>query len=889
MKAKNKKTLKTAKSKKVRKRIPARGKTVTALQGDKNGFKVIVDNAGDGIVINTAPDGKIVYVNKRAAEITGYSIEELLKTTIKDHASPDRFTADMEIYTQTLKGIDHPGQFETAIVHKNGRVIPLEMTATLVDWRGQKAVAVIVRDITERKLAENIIGMERDKIQKYLDIAGGIFITIDRQQKVSSINKKGCQILGYDNEDDIIGKNWFETFIPERISEQLIEVFERLMQGEIDIAEYFENPVLTIDGRERIILWHNTVLKDEKGNIYATLSSGNDITELRQTIDELNRYQENLEEVVRNRTHELTNANTRLEQEIAERRNVDLELKKLLTVIEHSINLIFITDANGTIEYVNPMFEQVTGYSKKEIIGKNPRIFASGDTLKVQYEELWNIILAGKIWSGLFKNKKKNGEYYWVKAIISPVMDEEGNIIHFLGVQEDITEKRVSKERLQYLTHYDGTTGLINRARLIELLDEWISNSQSGDESGVLILIDLDQFKFISDTFGYGMGDEFLRRVARLLQTNLRYLDAKYIKKSTMESVLCRLSGDEFAIFLPAAGRAEGMIVAEQARKAIEDFYQPDVSCHLTASIGIAVYPDHAKTTSDLLTKADISMFRAKELGRNRCHIYNSDERYLEHMHSRLKWKENILHAIKENRFEAWFQPILDLSDDSVHHYEVLARMRDNDGRIIMPGPFIDIAERFGLLGAIGRVIIEKALIDLSDLVHKGSDLTFCLNISGRELGDDEFLYFLQSKIHELGVPPNRLIFEITETSSINDMDAAIKFLKALKLLGCHMALDDFGIGFTSFLYLKELHIDYVKIAGPFIKNINKNLNDQLFVKAIADVARGMNIKTIAEFAEDDETIKLLKEYGIDYAQGYIIGKPCPTLDYKSCSGVLAT
>src|SRR3972149_5127292 len=533
MKAKNKKTLKTAKSKKVRKRIRARVKTVTAFQGDKNGFKVIVDNAGDGIVINTAPDGKIVYASKRAAEIAGYSIEELLKTTIKDHASPDRFTADMEIYTQTLKGINHPEQFETAIVHKDGRVIPVEMTATLVDWRGQKAVAVIVRDITE----------------------------------------------------------------------------------------YFENPVLTIDGRERIILWHNTVLKDEKGNIYATLSSGNDITELRQTIDELNRYQENLEDVVRNRTHELTNANTRLEQEIAERRNVDLELKKLLAVIEHSINLIFITDANGTIEYVNPMFEQVTGYSKKEIIGKNPRIFASGDTLKVQYEEFWNRVVAGRIWNGLFKNKTKDGEYYWVKAIISPVMDEEGKLIHFLAVQEDITEKRVSKERLQYLTHYDGTTGLINRARLIALLDEWISNSQSGDESGVLILIDLDQFKFISDTFGYGMGDEFLRRVARLLQTNLRYLDAKYIKKSTMESVLCRLSGDEFAIFLPAAGRAEGMLVAGQARKSIEDFYQPDVACHLNASIGIALCPDHAKTTSDLLTKADVSMFRAKELGRNRCHI----------------------------------------------------------------------------------------------------------------------------------------------------------------------------------------------------------------------------------------------------------------------------
>jgi len=272
-------------------------------------------------------------------------------------------------------------------------------------------------------------------------------------------------------------------------------------------------------------------------------------------------------------------------------------------------------------------------------------------------------------------------------------------------------------------------------------------------------------------------------------------------------------------------------------------------------------------------------MYRAKELGRNRSHIYSPEELEIEQMHFRLKWKEDIIAAIREDRFEPWFQPIIGLGSGEVSHYEVLARMRDREGGIILPGPFIDIAERFGLVGAIARVIIEKSMILQARTQKAGNPMTFCINISGKELGDKELLYYIQSKLYETGADPDRLIFEITETASINDLERAIKFLKTIKSAGCHVSLDDFGIGFTSFLYLKEMQVDYIKIAGPFIKNIEKNLNDRLFVRAITDVARGMGIKTIAEFVETEDAIHHLIEIGVDYAQGYLIGRPAPSIE----------
>lgn len=733
--------------------------------------------------------------------------------------------------------------------------------------------------MNKRKSLEETISAERDGVRRCIDAAGVMLLVISADRRVELINKKGCQVLGW-SEGDISGKDWFETFIPERDRPKEEESFAKAVSGQKEPPEYAECSVLKNDGSERLIACRSAALRDGRGKVSGLIISGEDITELKSKEAELARYRTSLEELVELRTKELQQANSLLREEVAGRKRVDFELRKLSMAIEKSANIVFITDINGIIEYVNPMFEQATGYSGAEAVGQTPWMLISEDAIYPDHALLWKDIFSKEGWHGMLKSRKKNGDYFWCKGVISPIKNDDGQITHFLSVYEDVTEKKTSNETIQFLAHFDGLTGLTNRTRFIELLNGWIIEARTEGGTGALFLIDIDQFKFISDAYGNGMGDEFLRRVAKLLQVTLRYINTRYFNETGKESLLCRLSGDEFAIFIPGVNRVEGVAVAEQIRKGLEGFYQSDVPCHMTASIGVSLYPEHGNTTSELLTRADAAMYRAKELGRNRFHFYTPEERDIEQMHSRLVWKENILKALKEDRFEAWFQPIMDLTEDKVRHYEVLARMRGHDGGVILPGPFIDIAERFGLVSSIAKVIMEKAMRLQAETSRSGNPLTFCLNVSGKELGDKEFLYFLQSKIHETGVDPERLIFEVTETASIGDLDRAIKFLRALKAIGCHVSLDDFGIGFTSFLYLKEMHVDYVKIAGPFIKNIENNLNDRLFVKAITDVAKGMGIKTIAEFVETEESKKTLKEIGVDYAQGYFIGRPSPTLQF---------
>ena len=559
----------------------------------------------------------------------------------------------------------------------------------------------------------------------------------------------------------------------------------------------------------------------------------------------------------------------------AEQRDTEAELTKLSAAIEHSVNVIFISNVKGTIEYVNPMFEKVTGWSKEEAVGQNPRILSSGETTKADYQGLWDTISAGKTWRGVFKNKKKNGEFYWGNGVITPIKNEKGEITNFLAVQEDITEKKIAEEKAQYLAFCDELTGLLNRARFTELLNEWIRTWSSRES--VLLLLNIDGFKLINDIYGHGVGDSLLRRATGILQGSLMEMSLPYIEDSS-EILMGRMGGDEFAVFLPHLNATEGMEVAERLRRNIEDLRLMNLDIRATASIGVVFYPEHGRTTKELFTKVDAALYRAKETGKNRCHLYNPKDKVLENIHLRFRQKISIQKALAEGRFAPWFQPLLSLADNKIHHYEALARMKDEEGNILLPGTFIDTAERFGLIGSIDRMITEKTMRLQAELSRKGRDLSFGMNLSGKELGDEELLLFLQSKITETGADPSRLVFEITETAAVHDLDKAVRFINDLKAMGCRFSLDDFGVGFTSFVYLREMHVDYIKIDGSFIRKLHENHNDQLFVRAITEVAKGMGIQIIAEFVEDERSLDLLREYGVDYAQGYLIGKPSPEL-----------
>lgn len=564
-------------------------------------------------------------------------------------------------------------------------------------------------------------------------------------------------------------------------------------------------------------------------------------------------------------------------------RAAEAEVSKLLSAIEQSLNIIFITDNKGNIEFVNPMFETVTGWSREEAIGKNPHILSSGETPKKHYGELWETILAGKTFTYTFKNKRKDGTHFWVNSAISPIKDKAGKITHFLAVQEDISEKRRSEEKIEYLATHDYISGLPNRTQFMDLASESLLIGRRENRQDALLFINLDGFKFINEVFGFNIGNQTISLAARLIERFIHDMEMAS-PKNGRNSVIGSMGGDEFAVYLPACDSKEAVQIAEELRKQFETFRPvPEKQLTLTVSIGIALFPEHGLTITELFSKVDTAILRAKREGKNRAHLFSEDDKDLEKTYSRLQEKEFIQKALQEDRFEPFFQPILSLKNNEITLYEVLARMRTEEEGYRIPGAFIETAEMFGLISEIDKVIIKKAVQLQTELQKQSREVAilFDLNLSGKELGDKELLLFLQSLFSDTGADPHKFIFEITETAAVRDMAKAIKFIDDLKSIGCRFALDDFGVGFTSFAYLKELHIDYLKIDGYFIKNLPINKEDQLFVKAIADVAKGMGIKTIAEFTESEETINILKGYGIDYAQGYAVGKPMPQIQLQ--------
>ncbi|MBI5969924.1 MAG: EAL domain-containing protein [Deltaproteobacteria bacterium] len=588
---------------------------------------------------------------------------------------------------------------------------------------------------------------------------------------------------------------------------------------------------------------------------------------------------------------ELLKDNRRLKEELSEkskaleesqeryRRLLDAEddaSRKFCTATSHCINAIFTADSKGVIEFVNPVFESFYGFPASEMTGANMRGAVFAELSDEEWSEVWKTVSSGTRWNGVFRMRKKDGGSTLSNTYLTPVKSPDRAISHFIGVQEDMSNRRVTEENVRYLTDYDKVTGLYNRSHFIELLNAALSGAQF--KQGILLLLDIDQFKLINDIYGHGLGDEFLHKVAMVLKTALRFVEDKGGASSVVGrkqfNFIGRLSGDEFAVFLPSLVREQGLMAAERFRKTLEGFYHSDVSGHATASIGVSVYPEHGANAAELLTKADAAMYKAKDLGRNKCHVFAPEDQYIETMKSRLHWKNSIVRALKDDLFVPWFQPIMDIREESITHYEALARMQENDGAVVQPGVVIDIAERFGLINSIDQMIISKAMRLHSTLEKNAKGLNFCMNVSGKNVGDEAFLSFLKDALGREGVDPKNFIFEITETSAVSDLSKAAKFIKELKSIGCRIAMDDFGVGFSSFMYLREMEVDYIKIAGSFIKSLDQNLNDRLFVKAITEVAKGMGIRIIAEFVERKETLDILRDLGVDYAQGFMIGRP---------------
>jgi diguanylate cyclase (GGDEF)-like protein/PAS domain S-box-containing protein len=455
-----------------------------------------------------------------------------------------------------------------------------------------------------------------------------------------------------------------------------------------------------------------------------------------------------------------------------------------------------------------------------------------------------------------------------------PFYDSDGSFRGYRGVGRDITAAHALSTQLTYQASHDTLTGLVNRRELERRLQRALESTKKDSAVHALCYLDLDQFKVVNDTCGHVAGDELLRQLAKVLPKCVRHQDT-----------VARLGGDEFGVLLEHCSKEQALRVAEAMRRMVADFIfiWQDKTFNVGVSIGLVSITQATDNFNTLLSAADNACYAAKDLGRNRIHVYDETEAGMVRRHGDMQWVTRIHEAIEENRFELAFQPIVSVEsfspgqDNGWDHFELLLRMRDKSGKLIAPGAFLPAAERYNLISKLDRWVISTAFHWLARHPTHLKRVDHCsINLSGQSFGNKEFLNFVLGIFKNGGMPPEKICFEITETSAISDLAGAIDFIKALREIGCLFSLDDFGSGLSSFGYLKSLPVDFIKIDGLFVKDIVEDPISYSMVKSINDIGHVMGKKTIAEFVENEAVLSKLREIGVDYAQGYGICKPQP-------------
>ncbi|MFZ5827292.1 MAG: EAL domain-containing protein [Bacillota bacterium] len=524
--------------------------------------------------------------------------------------------------------------------------------------------------------------------------------------------------------------------------------------------------------------------------------------------------------------------------------------------------------SHGRWMQVNRPLCEMLGFSEDELLQMHVRRLVHPDDMETAttYTVQMN---ASEIRSYQMEQRwfHKFGHVVWTQVAVSIVRTSEAENIYYVVHVQDITERKRVEGQLIHLANFDPLTNLYNRRRFQEELERQLVDSARYGTRGALLFIDLDQFKYINDSLGHQAGDRMLKSLATLLRNQLRESDA-----------IARLGGDEFAVLLPHADGRQAEAVAQKLLEALRRHVEliDGRTVSITGSMGIALFPEHGRTAEQLLAYADMAMYQVKEVGRNSFTLYTPDETMRLQWESKLTWERRILDALEHDRFVLYHQPILCLTTGEIGRYEALLRMKGDDGEVISPGGFLSVAERFGLIHAIDRWVVKEAIHQIARA--RNSHPGFCLevNLSGKAFGDPELLPLIKREIAATGIDPSALVLEITETAACTDTVLGREFVTTLREMGCRFALDDFGSGFSSFSYLKHLPVDYLKIDGGFIRNLARDSMDQDLVRAMVQVAKGLGRKTIAEWVEDRETLALLRELGVDYAQGYHIGRPMP-------------
>ncbi|MDB9511413.1 EAL domain-containing protein [Kamptonema animale CS-326] len=575
----------------------------------------------------------------------------------------------------------------------------------------------------------------------------------------------------------------------------------------------------------------------------------------------------------------LQEQNLRLIEEIEENqrlKDIYFAEKELAQVTLQSIgDAVITTDEQGNIRYFNPVAEKLTGWKAEETEGlplSEVFLIINEVTRKPADNPIHKALLEGEI-VGLANHTiliARDGKEYAIEDSAAPIRDRQGQIIGAIIVFHDVTESRYLTRQLSWEASHDALTGLTNRRGFEHYLVDAIASIQDSNQHHVLCYLDLDQFKVVNDTVGHIAGDELLRQITTLLQQGIRAND-----------ILARLGGDEFGLLLSHCPLSQATQIAENLKDLVHQFrfIWDNKTFIIGVSIGVVAIDQNNQNLIEILGAADAACYAAKAKGRNCVHVYRLDDSELIRQRGERQLIAQISQALETNRFCLYSQKIISItSKPLVEHYEILIRMLDENGELVSPNAFIPAAERYGLIADIDYWVIETFFSNHQKLSRPAllANGLYTINLSGASICNNQFMRFLIEQFPRYQILPQTICFEITETAAIANFDQARIFINEIKKLGCRFALDDFGSGLSSFAYLMNLPVDYLKIDGVFVKNITHNLISQAIVEGFNRIAHAMNIETVAEFVEDEAILEKLREIGVDYAQGYGISRPVP-------------